>query len=91
MQTPAPLHLTSLHPTPRQSYPTPLHHTLQSKTNFSASPRPPRHAQVYYAQPGGREPLLLACEESKPSYQRLEELMAPIFARWVGRRAGALL
>lgn len=37
--------------------------------------------QVYYA-PGGREPpLLLACDETKPSYQRLEELMLPIIAR----------
>lgn len=33
---------------------------------------------------GSKEPLLLACEESKPSYQRLEELMQPIFRRWVG-------
>lgn len=38
-------------------------------------------AQVYYVKGAGEEPLLLACEEAKPNYQRLEELMQPILAR----------
>ncbi|GAB4819753.1 hypothetical protein N2152v2_006799 [Parachlorella kessleri] len=47
--------------------------------------------QVYYIR-NGDEPLLLACEDTKPCYQRLEELMAPILARkanWLQQWLGA--
>ena len=44
--------------------------------------------QVYYIRNGG-EPLLLACEDTKPCYQRLEELMAPILARQANSEASS--